>query len=92
MSTIIVNITFIIICINPLTAAIQGSDHTFFVKWRRYPGARLERYLQNGAIIRGPARMLPEKWRRYPDARLYTGPRFKSRKSIFYIMISMVLL
>ena len=38
---------------NSLTAAIRGSGYTFFVKWRRYPGARLERYLQNGAVIRG---------------------------------------
>ena len=39
---------------NLLTAAIRGSGYKLFVKWRRYPGARLERYLQNGAVIRQP--------------------------------------
>ena len=38
---------------NPLTAAIWGSGYKLFVKWRRYQGVRLERYLQNSAIIRG---------------------------------------
>ena len=39
---------------NPLTAAIRGSGYKLFVKWCRYPVARLERYLQNGAIIWRP--------------------------------------
>ena len=30
------------------------SGYTFFVKWHRYLGARLERNLQNGAVIRMP--------------------------------------
>ena len=52
--------------INPLTAAIRdpainyllngavirGPARTLPAKWRRYPAARLERYLQNGAVIR----------------------------------------
>ena len=59
-------------CLNPLTAAIQEFGNTFCIKWRRYPGAQLERYLQNVAIIWGPARTLPAKWRRYLDSRLYT--------------------
>ena len=37
---------------NPLTAAIRGSGYKLFVKWCRYPGVRLERYLQNGSVIR----------------------------------------
>ena len=36
-----------------LTAAIRGSGYKFCVKWRSYPGARLQRYLQNGAVILG---------------------------------------
>ena len=32
--------------VNSLTATIRGSGYSFFVKWSRYPGARLERYLQ----------------------------------------------
>ena len=40
--------------INPLTADIRGSGYTFFVKWHRYLGSRLERYLQNGAVIQMP--------------------------------------
>ena len=40
---------------NPLTAAIRGSGYKLFVKWCRYPGARLECYLQNGAVIRRPS-------------------------------------
>ena len=51
-------IKLIIINANSLTAAIRGCGYTFFVKWDRFPGARLKRYLQ--------------KWRRYPDTRLYT--------------------
>ena len=39
---------------NTLTAAIRGSGYKLYVKWRRYPGARLERYLQNGVVIRRP--------------------------------------
>ena len=30
----------------------SGSSYNFFVIWRCYPGARLERYLQNGFVIR----------------------------------------
>ena len=51
--------------LNPLTAAIWGSGYKLFVKcaiirgpartlpakWRRYPVARLERYMQNGTVI-----------------------------------------
>ena len=52
---------------NSLTAAIRGSGYKLFVKWcrysggpartlpgkwRRYPAVRLERYLQNGTVIR----------------------------------------
>ena len=40
--------------VNPLTVAIRGSGYKLFVKGRRYPGARLERYLQNGVVIRRP--------------------------------------
>ena len=58
--------------LNPLTAAIRGSGYKLFVKWRHYPGARLERYLQNGAVIGGGDKTLPAKWRCYPDGRLYT--------------------
>ena len=29
-----------------------GPARTLPAKWRRYPAARLERYLQNGAVIR----------------------------------------
>ena len=47
--------------VNSLTAAIRGYGYKLFVKWRRYLGARLERYLQNGAVIRGPTRTLPAK-------------------------------
>ena len=37
---------------NPLTVAIRGSGYKLFAKWRRYPRSRLDRYLQNGAVIR----------------------------------------
>ena len=40
--------------VKPFTAAIRGSGYKLFVKWCRYPGARLERYLQNGTVIRRP--------------------------------------
>ena len=40
--------------LNPLTVTIWGSRYKVCAKWRRYPGARLERYLQNGAVIRMP--------------------------------------
>ena len=55
--------------LDPLPAAIWGTDYNFFFKmaliswepasvqlspWRQYTWARLERYLQNGAIIRIP--------------------------------------
>ena len=39
--------------INPLTAAIREYGYKLFVKWRCYPGAQLQRSLQNGAVIRG---------------------------------------
>ena len=59
--------------LNPSTGAIRRSGYKLFVKWRRYPGAWLERYLQNGDVIGGgPARTLPAKWRHYLDGRLYT--------------------
>ena len=58
--------------LNPLTAAIRRSGYKLFVKWRLYPAVRLEHYLQNGAVIRGPATMLTAKWFRNSDARLYT--------------------
>ena len=74
---------------NPLTAASWESGYKFFVKWRRYPGARLERYLQNGAVMRSPARTLPAKWRRYPDDWLYTYC-LKIENKYLFIIISMV--
>ena len=40
--------------LNSLTVAIRGSGYKLFVKWHRYPGARLVRYVQNGAVIRRP--------------------------------------
>ena len=73
------------ICFNSLTATIRGSGYTFFVIWRRYPGARLERYLQNGAVIRGGARL-----ERYLQ-NVVRMPGFTHNK-IFFLMISMVLL
>ena len=39
---------------NSLTATIRGSSYKFCVIWHHFPGARLECYLQNGAVIRGP--------------------------------------
>ena len=40
--------------INPLTTAIRDPATNVLVKWSRYPEARVERYLQNGAVIRRP--------------------------------------
>ena len=58
---------------NPLTAAIRGSAYKLFVKWRRYPGARLERYLQEMAPLSGwPA--------------LQIGPLSKTRIKIFVFL------
>ena len=37
---------------HPFDCRYPESDYKLFVKRRCYPGARLERYLQNGAIIR----------------------------------------
>ena len=52
MILVIIVKTWILDSVNPLTAAIRGSCYKLFVKWRCYPGARLECYLQNGAVIR----------------------------------------
>ena len=38
--------------LNPSTAAIRRSGYKLFVKWRRYPTARVEHNVQNGAVIR----------------------------------------
>ena len=37
--------------VNSLTATIWGYGYKFVVIWRRYPGPRLEHYLQNIAVI-----------------------------------------
>ena len=51
-SPVLIILDIILSWLNHLTAAIRGSGYKLFVKWHHYPGARLERYLQNGAVIR----------------------------------------
>ena len=81
-------ITDMLFNFNHLTAMIQGSGYKLFVKWRHYPEAWLERYLQNGAGIRGAGynttcKMAPlSGW----------SALHKIEKKILFLIISMVLL